>query len=220
MKRRAAPSHHLVGGSCCNQKKGEDRFVADCNFQAVFDGHRGDSVAEFASINFFTLLQKELSERQQSREGEGEGEEEGEEETMYLKKTEGTTTSSNNNNKNNNNSNDSNHTAATTTNTTATDTTIAHNHHHHHHHHHHQEKNKQTSTRDSHNNVVTFEEATDALRRTFHRCHEEARSLEQMSGTTAVVFWSCLVCTTSPASPRTRRVGLCANAGDSRAVLR
>jgi serine/threonine protein phosphatase PrpC len=46
----------------------------------------------------------------------------------------------------------------------------------------------------------------------FRNCHEEARRLRKRGGTTALVFWSCLV--------DGRRTGFCANAGDSRAVLR
>jgi serine/threonine protein phosphatase PrpC len=183
MKRRAHPNHHLVGGSCCNQKKGEDRFVVENNFQAVFDGHRGASVAEFASLNFSTILQNELAERRQSHHG-------------------GTRTS----NITNTNTIASAAAAVTTTTTNTTDS-----------HHHHVLSSPLRST--TSRQVATFEEATHALRRAFHRCHEEARALKQMSGTTAVVFWSCQLCTPSSESPRTRRVGLCANAGDSRAVL-
>ena len=46
----------------------------------------------------------------------------------------------------------------------------------------------------------------------FRSCHEEARRLRKRGGTTALVFWSCLL--------DGRRTGFCANAGDSRAVLR
>jgi serine/threonine protein phosphatase PrpC len=46
----------------------------------------------------------------------------------------------------------------------------------------------------------------------FHKCHEAARGNLKKGGTTALVFWSCLV--------DGNRKGFCANAGDSRAVLR
>lgn len=46
----------------------------------------------------------------------------------------------------------------------------------------------------------------------FTSCHEAARRQGKRGGTTALVFWSCLV--------NGRKTGFCANAGDSRAVLR
>ena len=62
--------------------------------------------------------------------------------------------------------------------------------------------------------VDSLEIAKDALRETFLQLHEDARRLKQLSGTTAVVFWCCQV-----ASSSSEWFGLCANAGDSRAVL-
>ena len=54
--------------------------------------------------------------------------------------------------------------------------------------------------------------ARGVLDAAFTGCHEAARRQGKRGGTTAVVFWSCLV--------NGRKTGFCANAGDSRAVLR
>jgi serine/threonine protein phosphatase PrpC len=53
--------------------------------------------------------------------------------------------------------------------------------------------------------------AKDILSAAFRSCHEAARQRGKRGGTTALVFWSCLV--------GGRKIGFCANAGDSRAVL-
>lgn len=60
--------------------------------------------------------------------------------------------------------------------------------------------------------VASAEDAHAILGAAFKSCHEAARRQKKRGGTTAVVFWSCLV--------DGRRTGFCANAGDSRAVLR
>jgi hypothetical protein len=54
--------------------------------------------------------------------------------------------------------------------------------------------------------------ARNVLCGAFLGCHEAARQRGKRGGTTALVFWSCLV--------EGRKLGFCANAGDSRAVIR
>jgi hypothetical protein len=60
--------------------------------------------------------------------------------------------------------------------------------------------------------VASEKDAHAILGAAFKSCHEAARRRKKRGGTTAVVFWSCLV--------NGRRTGFCANAGDSRAVVR
>ena len=60
--------------------------------------------------------------------------------------------------------------------------------------------------------VGSVSAAKDILTKAFRSCHEEARRRQKRGGCTALVFWSCLV--------NGRTTGFCANAGDSRAVLR
>ena len=54
--------------------------------------------------------------------------------------------------------------------------------------------------------------AIKILSAAFRESHEAARALRLRGGTTALVFWSCLL-------PGGRKAGFCANAGDSRAVI-
>ena len=54
--------------------------------------------------------------------------------------------------------------------------------------------------------------ARNVLCSAFRGCHEAARQRGKRGGSTALVFWSCLV--------EGRKLGFCANAGDSRAVIR
>lgn len=54
--------------------------------------------------------------------------------------------------------------------------------------------------------------ARQVLNGAFRACHEAGRQHGKRGGTTALVFWSCMV--------EGRKIGFCANAGDSRAVLR
>ena len=59
--------------------------------------------------------------------------------------------------------------------------------------------------------LESFSAANDVLCAAFKSCHETARGHRKRGGTTALVFWSCLI--------DGHRTGFCANAGDSRAVL-
>jgi serine/threonine protein phosphatase PrpC len=54
-----------IGAYCCNQKNGEDRWYSNSYFQGVFDGHRGEEVAEYASRYFYDLLLTNINEQQQ-----------------------------------------------------------------------------------------------------------------------------------------------------------
>ena len=134
-----------IGTFCCNQKKSEDRYccTTDLRLQAIFDGHRGHHIADFASKSFYPSLISNCS----------------------LSRT------------------------PPHTSTPATTTTV----------------------------LPSIERAQQILRRTFLQCHRDAKQLKKLAGTTAVVFWSCHVQTTSTTTPVP--YGFCANAGDSRALL-
>ena len=223
----------LVGATCCNQKNGEDRCVTNVHFQAVFDGHRGDAISEFASCHFHNLLQQVLQERRSAITVATAAATAAATATATAAAAVGQLTTALHGSK-------SACSSATSRKSKSKSKSNNDNHHHYQHH----KNNICTPSPDTPSlqlSVTTvvdsLDSAKDILRTTFLRCHEEARSLKQMAGTTAVVFWSCQVATESQSSPSflssetssttfsdstqstSLWYGLCANAGDSRAVL-